>query len=681
MNLHVIIPELATTDPGDIGRCKKAVVNQWSQLFKIEPMVESGSSFPEIFNNAIATIKTGYVLFLFPWVILKDKALENIQLSEDSANPTELITFSAERICWNQSDDVILENKTMPLGDFAWELHKHPGDVRYTAIWNKILSLDKIHSLGISFDGECQENYEYSFLLDYLMGCKRIVTSQQKIATFFTQPQPDIDTENRINEKIKLLNQYERILMASLEQTTAVQVIDKERLDYYVYEKLRLNEISGGEKATAKKLLRELKSQAAQRSIFSELKLQAKVCKGWLGIIKNYWLVERPKIALNNKENKQKERELFWQENYYKVRNPIRFFHKTFSKEKNVLLYCESSTMKSHIEDYYSCVKDIKGVNFYIYYLKGWCSDTPEGVKLVKSHFIALNKPWDLVVCADARVPLYYSRKEAGLIYINHGLHMISYDEGENLYAYTEGKGLFSAMLEPNKSYADIMSTQLSGEHICHTGYKNAEAIINQSANREQYRKQFGFNENTKVVAVFGTWGADSLFHKVGNALITQAEEMMKDNYKFILSIHPKEYSKYDQTVEPLGDYIESLAERGFIVRNPKEPSINYMIAADVVVCDYSTLCEEAMLAGKPVVLSDFPIHRVWKNSIIANYQRKGVIFYKDSNLKELIERSITDEALRNYSKELVNDLLPPQQGYKASVCEVTQKVLNGDYR
>ena len=679
MDLHIVIPKISASD--DLEKCKKAALNQWSESIELKVLMEEGNSYQEIFNSALKKIKSGYILFLFPWVILKDKVLENIEGLSDEGEKADLILYSYERISFNQSDFVRWDNRYCSTAEFASELHDHPGDISYTCLWNKILSADRIHDLGLGFDPDCREFFDYSFLLEYLKDCNRILFSEKLLATFFTQPSENIPAKYRILEKKKLFNQYEQLLIKSGDASKAKAVTDKERLDYYTYESIRLGEVPAGDRKEVKEMLEALKKETSCSGIKNDIRLSLGICKGKFGRIKKYWTSDRAKAKLVLKSEKEKKRELFLQQNFYKLRKPIRFFHRLLEKNRYILLYCESTTMKTQIMDYYRCVKGLRDVRFFIYYPDGWDNEVPEGALLVKSGFAALFRPWDVVVCADANAPLYYNRTEAGLIYINHGLHMISYDGGETLYAYEEGKGQFSVMLEPNKRYAGIMNAEFKGENICHTGYKNAESIIGHSDKRDQYRKKFGFEDDTKVVAVFGTWGPDSLFHRVGNAIIAQAEEMMKDNYRFILSIHPKEYTRYDRTVEPLGEYIESLAKKGFTIRNPKEPSIDYMIAADVVICDYSTLCEEAMLAGKSVVLSEFPEERVWKNSIIAKYQEKGPVFSNNSNLKELIEKSMADDELKKFASSLVEDLLPPKQGYDKVLVEVTQKVLNGEFK
>lgn len=675
MVLNIILPKLAGEGAGDFEKFKKAASNQWSEAISVNLIEVEGESYPAIFNQALSRLEAGYALFLFPWVILKDKVIESLEFSDSKGLLYDLVILGYERISWNQPEYVTLENHSYDIEQFALLLHQHPGDITYTGIWNKIFSVEKIKELEIECDEDLKEGYQQDFLLKYLKGCQNVAIVDNTLATFYTQPDIPLLQYQRIDEKDRLLQDYQELFDAIGMSQKGRQIVDEERVGYIVYETLRLKESSNEEQVVVRLKLDDLKHQMECYGPKIDMLIKAKVIKGFCGNIKNYWQVERKNELRLKKEQKKKAREKYWQENYYKLRRPIRVLHKWFSSSKKVLLYCESQTMKSHIFDYYSCVKDMPGVSFYIYYPDNWDNEVPERCKLVRSPFAALNTPWDLLVCADAKVPLYYRKCEASIMYINHGLHMISYDGGESLYAYNEGAGLFTTMLEPNKSYAEIMSANAE-ENVIHVGYKNAESIISEIGNKSQYRKKLGLDNDKKIVSVFGTWGPDSIFHRVGNSLISQAKALSSEGYQFILSIHPKEYSRYDETVEPLGEYIDSLAEQGFIIRNPKEPSIDYMVAADIVICDYSTLCEEAMLAGKPVILSDFPAERVWKNSIIAKYMKDGIVFSNESDLRALLLQCEEDTALQDYAASLVQDLLPPEDGYKAAVYNATTESL-----
>ena len=680
MDLYVVIPRTDYTDPGLFQKCKKAISNQWSSLYGIHAIDVCGTNYLDAFNKSLDVLadKQGFVLFLLPWVILRDKALEKLSLTEELYSKNGLLVFSYERYSFNIPYMTKLDDESLAVSDYALRLHECPGEMGYFAVWNKIFSLELIHNSGLRFDRNLSELYDRAFVVDYLKVCKEVTVSGDILATFYEQPPIDINALGRIAEKKSIFERFYELLKECNFDDRADQILDAEKEGYIIYERLRLHECTSLEKNDVKKALVEIQNSISNIGFKTDVRINARIAKEKLVDIRNFWLRDIWRIRQSRKSEKLKKREEFLQKNYHIIRTPIRKLHKLFVHDKYVLLYCESTTMKPHIKDYYSCVRNMDEVRFYIYYPDGWDEEVPDGVRRVESRLKALTTPWDLVVCADVKVPLYYNRDEAGLLYINHGLHMISYDGGDTLYAYEEGNGRFSAMIEPNKRYADEMAHRYPSDTIVHSGYKNAEGIIKESGNQSLYRQQLGIGDDERLVAVFGTWGPDSLFHRVGNALITKAEQLMKEGYKFILSIHPKEYARYDQTTEPLGDYVESLASKGFIIRNPKESSIKYMAAADVVICDYSTLCEEAMIAGKPVILSDFPMERVWKDSIIARYQKRGLVFDNGSNLRELIEMALTDTDLKHFSAELVKDLMPPRQGYAESICEVTKSLLGG---
>lgn len=678
MVLNIVIPRLNDLDFPEFKKCKAAALNQWSSDLNIELIEEDGCSYPEIFNKAIGKLSSGSVLFLLPHTVLKDQIFERIKLSHLISDTTDTVVLGYEKIEFGTSSHAEFSKNVKSVNEFLLAFHEHPGDIAYTSLWNKILSVDIIKKYNLKFDSAYKESFEYAFLLEYIQHSAGIVILDQLIVTYFSKAKPKLAANERIEEKIRLFDLYQSLLTKRFDRAFVTRIMDKERLEYILYEKYKANYKTSIERQCSIKLLRRIYNDVENKSFLVVIFFYFKYLKVYIGRIKYNWINKSIFFDREKIEEKTKKRESFWQKNYHYIRYPARLLHRCFNTDKYILLYCDNQTMKPHIIDYYNCVKKMPQVRFFIYYPGGWSNEVPENVTLIKTSFEALNIPWDMIVLADAHVPLYYKKNEAELLYINHGLHMISYDDGETLYAYDAGKGQFSAFLEPNKSYAEILSKEYPEEHIVHVGYKNSEAIIKQTINRNIIRDKLGFTDRDIVVAVFGTWGAESLFHKVGNSLITQAKEMMKSNYKFILSIHPKEYTKYDEALEPLGGYVESLATDGFIIRNPKYSSIEYMIAADIVICDYTTLCEEAFLAGKPVLLSSFSDNQVWKNSIIANYKKKAPFFSKDDDLRASIERIIDDYELKDYANSLVRDLLPPVGGYKKAVYEITKKLLHG---
>ena len=240
MVLNVVIPWLEHDDPESITKCRKCVQNQWSKNIEIKIIEETGDSYPDIFNRAIDRLTEGFVLFLFPWVYLKDRVIDDQRVFGYLKEGTDLAIFSYESFCWNIPSNVELLEKKLPLREFALEMHEHPGDITYSAIWNKILSVDIIKNNNIIFDTGLSEEYQNAFLLEYLAYCRRIVFSKVMLACFYTQPEADITETERIKEKQAVLNLYGQLLGRCMDSEQERRIIDNEVLGYYKYEKVKL---------------------------------------------------------------------------------------------------------------------------------------------------------------------------------------------------------------------------------------------------------------------------------------------------------------------------------------------------------------------------------------------------------------------------------------------------------
>lgn len=647
--LNVIIPKLNSDIlMTDIDRCVDSVEHQIVSNWDIIPHVIDGESYPEIYNKAISNLAEGLMIFTYPCIVFKENAFSDI-LAEYINNKYDMALASFEKILWNSPQSSCINTLKYNSFDFSRFVYENSENELFTILWNKIFDIKLIQQNGLFFDERLSKGYETCFVLDYLMHCSLIASFDKILCQYRVAGSYELDAEARMFEKAQI---YERYKEYELKYNTAVSEkhIIKYWQNYAIYEWVNAS-------ASDKEKLHVLKENIAfiplMRSMLSPKRIAAniEVYKKQRQIIKAERLEHNKIVRLKNARAKSK---------------------KSFNDNvKRILLYCESSTMFPHIWDYYECIKTISNINISVYYQDNWSCEVRGKVTLIADERKAASTFWDLVVCADARIPFYFDCDETKIIYINHGLHMISYDKGESLYAYSGP--LFSAMLEPNQNYVNrIMKSQNRwNNRVFHVGYKYYEQIKENINNYQEYRAALGIKADETVVAIFGSWGMDSLFHRVGNSLIEQAKALIEGkNYRFILSIHPKEYSCYDDNIIPLGDYIEGLRDEGFIVRNPKESSVSYLNAADIVITDYSTLCEEAMIAGKRIVLSEFPTERVWKYSTISDFQRKGTVFHNGDNLEDVLLRS-------KEGAEYELALKPPEGGYQNAVMQVTNGLLN----
>ncbi|MDD3410534.1 MAG: hypothetical protein PHY12_06965 [Eubacteriales bacterium] len=304
-------------------------------------------------------------------------------------------------------------------------------------------------------------------------------------------------------------------------------------------------------------------------------------------------------------------------------------------RRRDILLYVNNEAMTSHIWRYYESVRAEAGYRFFLYAPETDMRLDADFQRRVKASPIRLcahpaRHAWSLIVCADLRTPASFTRDMCPLLYVNHGLHILSSDGGRTFYAYgpyargEDGKPKFTRMLEPNLRIAEAMKAadpELAAV-ISPVGYKFASGIETALAQRDAFRAKLGVAPDVCLVGFFGTWREHSLFHALGEGLFPACEALRADGYQFLFSIHPKEYARYDEHVEPMGELVESQRRRGMLVRSPSEDFLPYLAACDIVVSDYGSMAESAILLGRRLIFSPYPDGMVCRLSLTAEARR-----------------------------------------------------------
>ena len=359
---------------------------------------------------------------------------------------------------------------------------------------------------------------------------------------------------------------------------------------------------------------------------------------------------------------------------------------------KTILLFCQSQTMEEHLLNFYEQLNDTDQYQFYLFFGEGYVSGSYQRIEetlfcktdipVIESVWKLYFMKWSLIVCPDMDYPFWIKKGTIPVLYIGHGSGGISYDGGEHSYDYSKasldekGRPLFDIMLEPNKETAKLMSEDpVYGKIIRSGGYRFAYKFKDASLKKRAFQKQLGIPEDKKVVSIWGSWNRDSLFHVLGNELFDVCKELRKNGYEFIFSIHPREYQKYDEQIEPLGEVVESQRSQGFLVRSPREDWLPYMMASDMIIVDYSAMLSLAILAGKKVVLSDFPDSRIWKKSMYYEIKKTFPVIYKAEELKSALEEL---EATDQYDKEIQrfqDQLYTSQEDYKKFIQGVVREL------
>jgi hypothetical protein len=245
------------------------------------------------------------------------------------------------------------------------------------------------------------------------------------------------------------------------------------------------------------------------------------------------------------------------------------------------------------------------------------------------------------------------------------------------------------------------------GDIIAVVGNLESDAVLAHMSQRSEIRKQFGFQTGETVVFVLSTWGEYCLWHTMGDALLDEMRKL-KSEFRFVLSAHPDEYltpaTESNAVVEDVeeqkrksgfvpdaqpdevrkkpkgrrvwGEYLRSQRQHGFIVREPSESWIPYMVASDIVVSDFTGLIEYAALLKRRIVLTPVPEAKIWQESAVAEVRKFAPILDDARFLRDRLT-----EAQSNYPMEQLGQLarlLHPYPGEAAGrIRQAIYKVLD----
>lgn len=362
-------------------------------------------------------------------------------------------------------------------------------------------------------------------------------------------------------------------------------------------------------------------------------------------------------------------------------------------EKKNILMFCQSPVMEEHLKNFMEQLEDDDRYVFYICFGDGYKAGkkhSPEDtmfrgsrVGVVSEEWRLYVMRWALVVCPDMDYPFWLKRGTIPTLYIGHGSGGISYDGGEHSYDYSsasldaKGRPLYDIMLEPNKETAKMMkSDPVYGPVIRSAGYRFAYKMKEAASGKEEYQRSLGIPAGKKVVSIWGSWNKESLFHVLGAELFDVCGELKKQGYEFIFSIHPREYQAYADDVQPMGELVENQRENGFFVRSPGEDWLPYMMASDMIVVDYSAMLSLAVLAGKKVILSDFPDSRIWKKSMYYEIKQIFPVIQKARELGPMLEKMEQEDKYDREIRRFQEQLYVSKEEYRTFIRNVTKELI-----
>ena len=211
--------------------------------------------------------------------------------------------------------------------------------------------------------------------------------------------------------------------------------------------------------------------------------------------------------------------------------------------------------------------------------------------------------------------------------------------------------------------------------HLVFAGNKYSDEFRKQILNKEKFKKDFNIKANQKVVFLIGSWKSSSLFHKLGKDIFDELKRLAKnEKYKFMVSIHPNEYRNYSKVTEPFGKYVDELANFGIIVRKPGTDMMPYLYASDIVISDFSSMTENAVMAEKDIIFSEFDDNLLFAYSSAYRLKKIVPILSKASDLENIIKQPYPKEIKKEILK--IKAEMETPEGFYAELCKKTTKEL-----
>ena len=229
---------------------------------------------------------------------------------------------------------------------------------------------------------------------------------------------------------------------------------------------------------------------------------------------------------------------------------------------------------------------------------------------------------WDLVILADHVLKDLVATDERRIVRIMHGfpgkrVEGSLYAFGPGAYG-ADGRIRYTRLFVPSQTVKEwaVRMDPAFEDVVTVVGSPSNDKMLAQVERRQEYRRQYGFTPDDIVVFAVGTWGPHSLFRFMGDAILAQARKLQGE-FRFIFSAHPHDH-RHERTGQRVwGEYLREQSKHGFIIREPWDSWVPYMIASDVLLTDHTSLALHGALLGRPFVYCPVPDEAVESGTVI----------------------------------------------------------------
>ena len=313
---------------------------------------------------------------------------------------------------------------------------------------------------------------------------------------------------------------------------------------------------------------------------------------------------------------------------------------------KQILLRCNSRLMATHLRKFKDNFDDDDRIKWYATYNPEPTTDMESilGVHKIEPNCI-FAADWDLFVSADHVLSSWQPDKGSPpLLMTGHGGQGKTFGGGQP-YGFRRssilditGKSKYACIFETRESdrLAVIKLVPELKNIVKTVGSWQYDEIQEKAKNRAGYRKGFGFNGKDRVIFVISSWGKDCLLNQMGGPLIEECIDL-SGKYKFIFSVHPNEYKDCGDGQRVWGNELQKLRKYGILVREPEEDIAPYLVASDVVICDHSSVSQQAGLLEKRMIFPPIKPCLIWSESVTRKLIDISPTMNRPEDLDELL--------------------------------------------
>lgn len=278
-----------------------------------------------------------------------------------------------------------------------------------------------------------------------------------------------------------------------------------------------------------------------------------------------------------------------------------------------VLVVCGGTHVANHLAEYWQVLAPDPRLHFRLLLPSGErrqaCTTPTRAVLPLRQVGQRWAKvfPWDLAVVADHDEEGTPDPDRCPVVRLQHGVPGKRLDDG--IYAFgprsfdDEGRLRFTRILVSSEATRRL-ATRIDpafADVVAVVGSLDDDRLLAEARHRDEHRRRLGIAPGDVVVLVTSTWGPSGLFQRLGDALLREAHALQGE-FRFILSAHGLDYQPGPPGERVWGEYIASQTSQGFLVRDPGEDWVPYLVACDVVLTDHTSVATHAVLINRPVV-------------------------------------------------------------------------------